>query len=135
MARAIVKESGKDVDMPDQEEIVDGSGVGDDELHPSKSQAFEILNIPANVIDGDVGPDLVSPQKVVEFETGLKARSLRSGAFDRRSDLYSSMAKPSRTRRERSPPAVRRVAAISSGISTVRFMAPKQSLAGEVVCR
>jgi hypothetical protein len=32
MARAIVKESGKDVDMPDQEEIVDGSGVGDDEL-------------------------------------------------------------------------------------------------------
>jgi hypothetical protein len=58
MARAIVKESGKDVDMPDQEEIVDGSGVGDDELHPSKSQAFEILNIRANVIGGDVGPDL-----------------------------------------------------------------------------
>src|ERR1035438_7700339 len=40
-----------------------------------------------------------------------------------RCDLYSSRAKPSRTRRDKSPPELR-LTAISSGISTIRFMLP-----------
>jgi hypothetical protein len=73
MARAIVKESGKDVDMPDQEEIVDGSGVGDDELHPSKSQASKEL-----AQDG-ARP---APPSFHEFLCGLAARGRALCAFD-----------------------------------------------------
>lgn len=48
-----------------------------------------------------------------------------------RSDLYSSMAKASRTRRDRSPPALR-LPAISSGIYTVRFICSCSSTAGVI---
>jgi len=35
-----VKQSGKNIDMPNQDQIIDRTRVGDDELHPSKPQAF-----------------------------------------------------------------------------------------------
>ncbi len=68
------KQCWKNVDMPDQDQIVDRAGVGDDQLHLSKSKTFQILHIAVDILNGDVGPDLTSPQKVVEFVTGLKAQ-------------------------------------------------------------
>ncbi len=50
------KQGWKNVDMPDQDQIVDRAGVGDDQLHPSESQTLEILHIAAHILNGDVGP-------------------------------------------------------------------------------
>lgn len=49
-----LKQRGKNVDMPNQDRIVDGASVGDDQPHPSESQALQIPHIAAHVLNGDV---------------------------------------------------------------------------------
>ena len=67
--------------MPNQDEIVDRAGVGDDQLHPSESQTLEILQIAAHILNGDVGPYPMGLQEAVEFVTRLEAQQTSQLCF------------------------------------------------------
>jgi hypothetical protein len=42
-----VEQSWKDVDMLDEDQIIDRSGIGDDELHPLESKTVKVLQVAA----------------------------------------------------------------------------------------
>ena len=65
--------------MPDQDQIVDRTCVGDNNLPPSESETLEIMHIAAHILNGHPGPDLMSLQRVVEFATCFKAE--KTAAF------------------------------------------------------
>jgi hypothetical protein len=69
-----VKQRWKNVDMPDEDQIIDRASVGDYQLHLSESQTLEVLYIAPHFLNGDIGPHPMGLQKVVEFVTRLKAQ-------------------------------------------------------------
>ena len=68
-----LKQCRQNIYVADQDQIVDWASIGDDQLHPSKPQTLEVLDIAAQIFDRDIRPDLVGLQEIVELETGLEA--------------------------------------------------------------
>jgi hypothetical protein len=46
--------------VPDQDQIVDRSGIGDDQLQFSEPQALQILHIAAQILNSGVRADLMA---------------------------------------------------------------------------
>jgi hypothetical protein len=66
-------EIGKNFDVSDQEQVIDRTGIGDDELHPSESQPFKASDLTADVFKGVVDPDVVGFQESVELAARTEA--------------------------------------------------------------
>ena len=70
----LLKQRRQNVYVPDQDQIVDRPRISNDELHPSEPQALEVLNIAAQIVDGDIGRHLMGFQKSVELVTGFETQ-------------------------------------------------------------
>jgi hypothetical protein len=67
------KQDGKDVDVSDQNRIIYGTGIGDDQPHRSKSQAFQSFPFALKIFQGIFLIDVVSLQEAVNLIAGFKA--------------------------------------------------------------
>ena len=53
--------------MSDKQQIVDRTGVGDNDLHPSQAQTLQAFNLPPKVFQRVVDPDLVRLQEPIQL--------------------------------------------------------------------
>lgn len=65
-----LKHAGKQIDVPDQDEIVYGAGVGYDQLHKLKAQAFQVGDIAIDIFDRDVFIHAVRLEEAIDLQTG-----------------------------------------------------------------
>ena len=71
----LVKQRREDIDMTDQEQIVDRSGVGDDQPHLLKSQSLKSLDVAMQVLDSEVvDQDAIGFQESIQSVTGAETR-------------------------------------------------------------
>ncbi len=70
----LLKSAGRMSIWPRHDQIVDGAGVGNDQLHPSESEALQILNITAHILSGDICLDLMGHQKSIQFIAGFQTK-------------------------------------------------------------
>ena len=67
-----VEQGRKKIDMVDQYQVMDGSGIGDDQPHGSEPGASQIGHVALEVFHGEVLVDSVRLEKAVEFISGLE---------------------------------------------------------------
>ncbi len=60
----------KKVDMLDQDQVVDGTGIGNDQLHELKTEAFESSAFLLKIFHGVVFVNTVGLEKSIELNTG-----------------------------------------------------------------
>jgi len=61
-----IQQDWKEIDMFDQQEIVDWTRVGYNQPHVPKSQSLERRHVSAQILNGEIGPNLVRLEETVE---------------------------------------------------------------------
>jgi hypothetical protein len=64
------EQAGKQIDMPDQDQVVYGTGVGDDQLHRLEAQALQVGDISIDIFDRDVFIHGVGFEEAVQLQAG-----------------------------------------------------------------
>jgi hypothetical protein len=60
--------------MPDQDEVIDGASIGNDESHGSESKAFEAFALTSGILQRVIDPYVVGFQKPVDLIAGSKTQ-------------------------------------------------------------
>ena len=66
------KQRGKDFDMPDQDQIINRAGVGDDEPHRLQAKLLKAIDLTTKILNGVFNPNVMGLQKSVELIAGAK---------------------------------------------------------------
>jgi hypothetical protein len=72
MAGLLLQTAGKDFDMPDQDQIINRAGVGDDEPHRLQAKLLKAIDLTTKILNGVFNPNVMGLQKSVELIAGAK---------------------------------------------------------------